>query len=156
MITFRSITNEDFDFLQATLVSSFNADAALSYGPGAEDGPPGYNDGRLVTKLLTDPTLISWLILKDAQPCGFLTFSIGSPNWLHYFCLHADFINQQLGTQAWQAFEAVQTGTWRLETPSSSCRNQHFYEKIGFQKIGQQHYSVDSSSFIYEKKIPSL
>jgi len=50
-----------------------------------------------------------------------------------------DFQNQGIGQQAvklmFRAFPEV--NRWTLGTPSWAIRNQHFYEKLGFEKLGE-------------------
>lgn len=45
---------------------------------------------------------------------------------------------------------------WRLHTPYKNYRNHHFYEKMGYKKIGETVPKVDKVGFYlfeYEKRI---
>lgn len=42
--------------------SFINYDTAFYFGKDATDGPEGYSDGSLATKILTDSTSQTWLI----------------------------------------------------------------------------------------------
>lgn len=49
-----------------------------------------------------------------------------------------DFQDRGIGTQAMQFIEQAHPGArrWRLGTPIWATRNHHFYEKVGYVKMG--------------------
>lgn len=68
------------------------------------------------------------------------------------------FQNLGIGKEAMKLVEnEYGTGrTWRLETPYMSFRNHHFYESMGYSKVGEYtpEYSEDKNFilFLYEKR----
>jgi ribosomal protein S18 acetylase RimI-like enzyme len=42
---------------------------------------------------------------------------------------------------------------WRLITPEGSYRNRHFYEKIGYKKMGEKHQSERLTLIQYQKDL---
>ena len=151
VITFRELLLSDNHFLSEVLVSAFDSDSELAFGDGVKLGPRGYDDGSLAKRIMADNVLIKLVILKDNQECGVLIYSEGDRNEIHYFCLASEYINQAIGSEAWQSFEENISGSWQLETPDFSLRNHHFYQKNGFKKIGEKVYDKESKSFVFEK-----
>ena len=125
MIELIEATIEEQGKITEIMTASFNYDTAFYFGKDATDGPEGYSDGSLATKILTDSTSQTWLISYQGEIAGFLT--IDSQKWeVQYFCLF-------------------------LETPAYSTRNHAFYEKLDFAKVGEKEYPNGSKSFLYEK-----
>ena len=57
-----------------------------------------------------------------------------------------------IGTRAMRFVEGAHRATrWTLDTPSWAVRNQHFYEKLGYAKVGETVYP-DITLFAYEKR----
>ena len=58
---------------------------------------------------------------------------------LNRFFLANDYQNKGLGTQTLNLIEKEfpNARTWSLDTPHLNVRNQHFYEKEGFKKVGE-------------------
>lgn len=141
--------NEDV-VLAEIIRTSFDADAAFHLGAGKQGGPPGYHNGELLQRVKQDPDLCLYL-LQEKIVIGLI---VANPNkkQICYFCLDPRFIGKGYGTRAWQLFEQLlTTDCWILETPAYSLRNQRFYAKNGFKKIGEKWYSKDLS-YIYQKK----
>jgi len=61
--------------------------------------------------------------------------------------------NRGIGTQALQFIEQRYPATkWTLNTPTWAIRNQHFYEKFGYVKVGED-VLPDITLIVYEKHI---
>jgi ribosomal protein S18 acetylase RimI-like enzyme len=144
-------TSEQHDLLlEEILQTSFDADTTFHLGEGMRDGPPGYDDGKLLKRVKADAALSIYL-LQEVTIVGLIVVNYKQRE-LCYFCLKPDSIGKGLGSHAWQLFEKLHpVDYWRLETPAYSHRNQNFYEKNGFKKIGQKRYSEESISYIYQK-----
>lgn len=141
----------DQNQLTSILTKSFNYDTALYFGANVQDGPPGYNDGSLAKKILANPSFTSFFIFDNQNLMGFISYCL-EVRELHYFCLLPEFIGQGYGTNIWQMIEEKHGKEgWRVETPSYSIGNHYFYRKLGFEKIGEQHYSETAVSFVFEK-----
>lgn len=64
--------------------------------------------------------------------------------------------NNGLGTQIMQLIENAfpDARSWTLDTPHLNTRNHHFYEKLGYAKIGEHKISDKLTLFDYEKIMP--
>nr|MCU0480744.1 GNAT family N-acetyltransferase [Anaerolineae bacterium] len=59
-----------------------------------------------------------------------------------------------IGTLAMQFIETMHPATkWSLDTPIYATRNQHFYEKLGYIKVGETIEAGGLVLFSYEKVI---
>ena len=63
--------------------------------------------------------------------------------------------NKGLGSQIMQLVEAEFPSAveWVLDTPHLNIRNHHFYEKLGYKKIGQHQINEKLILFDYKKEI---
>ncbi|GGA86423.1 N-acetyltransferase [Ornithinibacillus halotolerans] len=63
--------------------------------------------------------------------------------------------NKGFGTHIMQLIENEfpNAKTWNLDTPHLNIRNQHFYEKLGYKKVGEHHVSDKLTLFDYIKEI---
>lgn len=150
-----------FNLLEATIqgeaeitrimTASFNYDTAFYFGEGKTDGPPGYDDGSLATKVLQDERIQTWFICQGTEKVGCISLDL--KNWeVKYFCLLPDFINQGIGSQVWREVNSrFGERPWFLETPDYSLRNHAFYKKLGFVKVREKEYPTGERSFLYEK-----
>lgn len=144
-------TIQDVEEITVIMTASFNYDTAFYFGEGKTDGPPGYDDGSLATRVLEDGQIQTWFICQGTEKIGCV--SIHLENWeIKYFCLLPEFINQGIGTQVWKELDQrFGERPWFLETPDYSLRNHAFYEKIGFAKVREKEYPDGGKSFLYEK-----
>ncbi|MGE5652943.1 MAG: GNAT family N-acetyltransferase [Bacillota bacterium] len=64
--------------------------------------------------------------------------------------------NAGTGIQVMQLIEAdfPDARIWTLDTPHLALRNHHFYEKLGYQKVGQTVHSEWLTLFDYRKENP--
>ncbi len=68
-----------------------------------------------------------------------------------------DYQNKHIGTEAITIIEREfpDINKWSLDTPYKSYRNHHFYEKLGYKKIAEEHpeQNKEFTLFIYEKNM---
>ncbi|TWT00115.1 N-acetyltransferase [Planomicrobium sp. CPCC 101079] len=74
---------------------------------------------------------------------------------LNRIFLSNKYQNQGLGSKIMQLIEkefpaAVE---WNLDTPHLNNRNHHFYEKLGYQKVGQLQITEKFFLYDYVKKV---
>jgi ribosomal protein S18 acetylase RimI-like enzyme len=151
-VSFERATVADAEALVAVQVAAFHSDA-LAY-PGVEvGGPPGYDSVEEAVMKMTRDAYYK-IVFDDRIVGGIVVFDRG-----HGHC-HLDVIyvdpgehGRGIGTQAMRFVEGAHGATrWTLDTPSWAVRNQHFYEKLGYVKIGETAYT-DITLFAYEKRV---
>lgn len=153
LITVERAKIEDAAALVKVKVSSFSREATL-YG----SGPPGYDSLEnqmqgikhgYCYKIVSNDRIIGGMGVYDK---GNGHFRIGS------IYIDLDFQNQGIGTLAMKFIgrEFPRVTKWSLETPYLSYMNHHFYEKLGFVKVGATEPESDRNGFylfLYEKMI---
>jgi ribosomal protein S18 acetylase RimI-like enzyme len=151
-IDFEKATPGDAEDLVNVQIAAFHDDARLY--PGVEiGGPPGYDsvEAMLATIARGECHKVS----LDDEIIGAITFVDQGEGHLHLDVLAIDpaHHNMGVGTQAMgfieQAFPAT---VWTLETPTFATRNQHFYEKLGYVRVGER-VSPDITLIQYEKRL---
>ena len=155
MIRFQKARPEDAEALTQVQVRTFDDDARRFTGePG---GPPGYDSVAwqlqvmrrgLYYKILTDDQIIGGFILFDMKHRHFnLGRIFVDPSWQ----------NQGIGTQAIEFMEKAfpYVKRWSLDTPHWAHRNQHFYAKRGYVKVGEDSPGGGGEClYLYEKRMP--
>ncbi|HCM88718.1 MULTISPECIES: GNAT family N-acetyltransferase [Vagococcus] len=150
-VTLKLITNKDQVLITKILTKSFNFDTQLYFGKDQEDGPPGYNDGTLALRILTEKNWEKWFILEKETVIGLIVLD-SKQREVRYFCVFPEFIGQGYGTAVWKKIEnRFGSENWLLETPAYSLSNHFFYEKLGFEKDGKKDYGEGSYSIIFKK-----
>jgi RimJ/RimL family protein N-acetyltransferase len=103
------------------------------------EGPPGYNS--VTWNAETIARMPYFKILFNGQIVGgIIVFDVGQGRYeLGRIYVDPDFQNRGIGQRAVKLmFEALPAAKrWTLGTPSWAIRNQHFYEKMGFVRIGE-------------------
>jgi ribosomal protein S18 acetylase RimI-like enzyme len=142
----RSIA-DDATAVTAVQVAAFHDDARM-YPGRPLDGPPGYDSVEVtLRKIEQDDCYTIWM---DARIVGFLcVFNQGDG---HY---HLDIISvdptlhgKGIGSQAMRFIHAQYPARlWTLDTPAYALRNQHFYGKFGYVKVGE--WNADSVLLLY-------
>jgi GNAT superfamily N-acetyltransferase len=151
-VSFERATPADAESLVAVQVAAFHSDA-LAY-PGVEvGGPPGYDSvDDALAKIARHPY---YKILAEGRVIGgIVVFDRGNDTChLDLIYLDPEHHDQGIGTQAIHFVERSHPATtWTLDTPSYALRNHHFYEKLGYVKVGQTEHP-DITLFAYEKHI---
>lgn len=148
-ITFPRASIADAPALVDIQIRAFHDDTRL-YGVPL-DGPPGYDSvDSLIKKLEQD--LCHKVIYDDKIVGDIIVYDYGEGHFhLDVIAIDPDYHNQGIGTAAMNYIEAVYPAVkWTLDTPLYAIRNQHFYEKFGYQKI--EEFEADGITLIsYEK-----
>lgn len=139
MVAFLPVQDEDFGELVRTSKLSFEND--VEYGAPAPEGPFGYDSitwfrraelyGSRLYKIVDDEKIIGGIVLEPDTRHAKVWY-------LSRLWLAPEWQNRGVGTKA-EAFieNAVPAArVWKLETPAYNERNQHFYEKLGFKRVG--------------------
>jgi len=149
-LSFERAAPADAETLVSLQIAAFHHDARIY--PGVEiGGPPGYDSVESVLQKIRDDEY--YKIVVDGQTVGgIVVFDMGQG---HY---HLDLIyldpachNRGIGTQAIHFVERTYPAAkWTLDTPAYAVRNQHFYEKLGYVKVREDHHD-GITLFAYEK-----
>lgn len=149
MISILRAKVEDAAELLKVKIRSFEEDVDL-YG----SGPPGYDsmdkqinaiENGFYYKIADEERIIGGMCIYDRG---------GGYYWLGSVYIDKDQQNKGIGSKAMSFLEEEfpQAIKWGLETPYLSYRNHHFYEKMGFTKVGET--EPESNGFylyLYEK-----
>ena len=143
----------DAEALVKVQIAAFHDDARLY--PGVElGGPPGYDSVEVMLRKIREDKC--YKIVYDGQIIGGIIVVDQGQGHFHLDVLDVDpaYHNRGIGTQAMQFIERTYPAAqiWTLNTPGYALRNQHFYEKFGYVKVGEAPFE-DFILFDYEKKI---
>lgn len=127
---------------------AFN-DSSKRFGNGEESGPPGYDSIEVNSSIIRNN--ITYKILYANKIVGwFFVSDLGNYNFeLSNLCVDPEYQNIGIGSKALEILEETipYAKKWTLKTVPYSKRNHHFYEKMGYTKIGEE----DGFFFLYEK-----
>nr|WP_302600100.1 GNAT family N-acetyltransferase [uncultured Cellulosilyticum sp.] len=154
MLEFSRATVNDLSEYMRAKVDAFSDDVK-QYG----FGPSGYDDFEKERKNIVNyPT---YKIVLDGVIIGGMTcHDLGEGLfWLGGIYIDKAHQNMGIGAKAITFIESEFPGAkrWRLHTPFKNYRNHHFYEKMGYKKIGETSPMEDKGGFYlfeYEKIIP--
>jgi len=156
LIRFQRARIEDAEALTEVQRRTFDDDSRRFAGQSA-GGPPGYDSvdwtlwamkAGIYYKILAGDQIIGGVILFDMHRRHFdLGRIFVDPDWQ----------SRGIGSQAIRfvekAFRYVKR--WSLNTPAWAVRNHHFYEKLGYVKVGEEvPAGVDIRLYLYEKRVP--
>lgn len=130
-------TPQDAATLVRVQIAAFHDDARLYPGVG-ESGPPGYDSVEVMESKIREHEC--YKLVYDGQIVGGLVLFDQGAGHLHLDLLFVDprFHNRGFGTQAMLFVERTYSATrWTLDTPTYAVRNQHFYEKFGYRRVGE-------------------
>jgi GNAT superfamily N-acetyltransferase len=137
-ITFEKSVPADAEALTRTQSRAFDNDAVIY--PGMDvDGPPGYNS--LEETLKDIEKYIYYTIRADGQIVGgIIVFDRGDGHFhLDRIFIDPDHHNRGIGQQAMRFLhDTFAAKKWTLDTPIYAVRNHHFYEKMGYVKVGKK------------------
>jgi ribosomal protein S18 acetylase RimI-like enzyme len=151
-IEFEQATPGDAEDLVRVQIGAFHDDAR--HYPGVEiGGPPGYDsvEAMLATIARGECHKVS----LDGETIGGLTVTDQGEGHFHLDVLVIDpaHHNRGFGTLAMGFIERAFPATvWTLETPTFATRNQHFYERLGFVRVGEK-VSPGITLIQYEKRV---
>ncbi|MBI1279776.1 MAG: GNAT family N-acetyltransferase [Anaerolineaceae bacterium] len=152
-ITFERATPNDVETLVKLQIRAFHEDARLY--PGVKlGGPPGYASASAMLEKMTQEDY--YKIMVDGQIAGGMgIINLGRGHY-HLDVIYIDpaYHNQGIGTQAIHFIERTYAAAkrWTLNTPGYAIRNQHFYEKFGYIKVGEEPFEY-FTLIDYEKRI---
>lgn len=133
-------TKIDIPALTAVMTRSFDDDSRRFRGE-PEGGPDGYNNGDFFRQWMRPGNCFK-IVLGDILIGAFIVFQDypeqGS-NVLGTIFLDPRYQNLGIGTQTMEYIEKTfPAKRWTLDTPEWQTRNHHFYEKLGYRKIGER------------------
>ena len=154
-IRFEKATPDDAGPLTDVQTRTFDDDTRRFLGEPS-GGPPGYDAvpwqlwamrKGIYYKILDDDRLIGGIILFDMH---------GRHMNLGRIFIDPAYQDRGIGTQAIEFIEDRHrhVNRWSLDTPSWAIRNQHFYGKMGYVKVGEEQMpGEDWPLWLYEKRI---
>ena len=149
-IDFEQATPADAEDLVKVQIAAFHDDARLY--PGVEiGGPPGYDSVEATLALIARGEF--YKVSLNGETIGGLTVIDQGSGHFHLGVLAIDpaHHNKGFGTQAMGFIERTfPANVWTLDTPAYATRNQHFYEKLGFVRVGETVFP-DITLIQYEK-----
>jgi GNAT superfamily N-acetyltransferase len=147
MIVFKEATLEDANELVEVKIEAFKEDVLL-YGAG----PSGYDSIDFQRKLILNN--ICYKILdKHKIIGGFVLFDKGNSHYrIGNIFIDPKYQNKGIGTLTIQFIEKEfnHVKKWSLDTPYLSYRNHHFYEKMGYKKVGETQLEKGSKFRLFE------
>jgi GNAT superfamily N-acetyltransferase len=154
-ITFERATPDDAAALAEASKLAFEHD--IHYGAPAVGGPPGYDSAGWQAAMMQQATAY-YKILADGQIAGgIIVFDLGNERYeLGRLFVAPAFQDRGIGTRAMGFIERAHPAArcWQLGTPTWAVRNQHFYEKCGYVKVGKERDAAGTVVGVrYEKRL---
>lgn len=151
-IAIERATIADADTLVNVQIAAFHHDAQI-YPGVAIGGPPGYDSVPQMRQTIQQDECYK---IVDGQKIigGIVVFDKNNGHFhLDVIFLDPAYHRRGIGTQALQFIEhRYPANLWTLDTPQWAVFNHHFYEKLGYKKVGQ--YEDDDTLLIsYEKRL---
>jgi GNAT superfamily N-acetyltransferase len=155
MITFKRATSADAAELTAVQKRTFDDDSQRYLGTES-GGPPGYDSLKWQLHIMKKS--LYYKILCDGKIIGgMIIFRMGNGHYeLGRIFIDPEYQNQGIGTQTIAFIEQTfpDAHKWTLGTPSWALRNHHFYEKLGYVRVGEEKQGgIEDMGFLYEKVI---
>jgi ribosomal protein S18 acetylase RimI-like enzyme len=151
-ISFEPAIPDDAEILLNIQICAFHSDAETY--PGVEmGGPPGYDSLEAVRNDIAKYHYHK--IVGDGEIVGGIVVWNRGDGYFHLDKLYIapEYHNRGIGSKAMQFIEQnYPANRWTLDTPLYATRNQHFYEKFGYVKVGES----DEDGLIliaYEKRV---
>lgn len=152
-IQFEKATADDAKKLLDVQIRAFHHDEVMYPDePLAVGGPPDYDSLDVMLDDI-EKQLCYKMVLDGVIIGGITIFNRGGGHY-HLHIIHIDplYHNKGIGSQAMRFIEANHPASkWTLDTPWYATRNQHFYEKLGYIKVGETTESDGFILFSYEK-----
>jgi RimJ/RimL family protein N-acetyltransferase len=141
MLRFEKAKPEDAKALTQASGRAFDND--VNYGAPGKGGPPGYKYDMWQIRMMSRGHYYK-IILDEGVALiigGIIVFqnAFGDCELGRIF-IDPEYQNQGIGTQAMAFLEQAfpEARRWTLGTPAWNLRTQHFYEKVGYVKIGTE------------------
>lgn len=155
MITFERATIADAPALTALSTRVFDHDSR-QHGRGETGGPPGYNDAAWQIRLIERAHYYK-ISAAGVLVGGFVVYPLKDEFWeLGRLYIDPAYQNQGIGAQALGFIESAypQAKRWALDTPTWALRNQYFYEKHGYIRVGEMPVEGENITIVlYEKQV---
>ena len=150
MIKFSRAAASDAESLLKAKIKAFAWDVE-KYGMG----PPNYDSLEDLLLAISKAKYYK-ISYNDTIMGGFSLYDMGSLHFeLGSIYIEPDYQGKGIGEQAINYIEHSypEIRKWTLDTPYLSFRNHHFYEKMGYKKIGEEKLEVPQGFvlFRYEK-----
>jgi ribosomal protein S18 acetylase RimI-like enzyme len=99
-----------------------------------------------VYKILVDNKIVGDVIVRKREDGSY---------YLRTIAVIPAYQNSGIGTKIIESIEKDHPGGkyWRLVTPAKSYRNRHFYEKLGYKKVGEHPHSECLTLIEYQKTL---
>ncbi|MDP4086863.1 MAG: GNAT family N-acetyltransferase [Bacillota bacterium] len=155
-VSYQKIYPNDYEILTKIMTDAFNEDTTIHTNL-EEDGPTGYNNGRLMKWLNENEGFESYKIVYDDKTVWAFTVDSKQNNEysLEMLFINPDYREYHLGTIVWKDIEQkyIDAKKWTVETPDYSKRNHHFYiKKCGFSFYREKMYENGSKSYVLVKE----
>jgi GNAT superfamily N-acetyltransferase len=152
MIKFEKALESDAIELTGVAIRAFGDDKVKygSYPPGIDTVKQHITFMKIADyfKIIKDNIIIGGMIVFHDRAGNYTLGSI---------FLEPAAQNHGIGKQAIDFLERFfpSAKKWSLDTPYLNFRNHHFYEKMGYKKVGEMlpHKNNDFCLFLYEKKM---
>lgn len=152
MIQVEKALPRDAEALADISLRAFHHD--VNYGADGEGGPPGYDSPEWQKKMMRIAAAYCKILLDGRIVGGFLLFHQG-PSHIELGRIFIDpgVQNQGIGAEACTTMHKLfpEAKHWTLGTPQWNKRNHHFYEKMGYKKVGETPEGDGPAEFLYEK-----
>lgn len=149
-ITFRKATINDIDKIIVVQNRSFYDDY-IKYGEC-----PSYNESQEKINTYINKNIVYIIEYNDEIIGDIIIRRISDEKfYLRVICVIPEFHNYGIGQKAINFIEKdnPRVRIWELITPFKSYRNHHFYEKMGYLKVGEYRHSEILTMFEYKKEI---
>ncbi len=155
-IRFEKARLQDAAVLTGVQQRTFDDDSRRFAGRPSGGGPPGYDS--VDWTLWAIKTGIYYEIVAGEQIVGgVILFDMHKRHvYLGRIFVDPDWQDQGIGSQAIRFVEETfrYVNRWSLDTPEWATRNHHFYEKLGYVKVGEEVLDgTDMRLYLYEKRI---
>jgi GNAT superfamily N-acetyltransferase len=151
-VVFKRAEPHDTEALVRVAIAAFHHDSIL-YPEIEIGGPPGYESAAVMRQKIAEDECHK-IVEGERIIGGIVVFVKGNGHYhLDLLFISPDYHNHGIGTQAMRFIEDTYPATrWTLDTPTWASRNIHFYEKLGYVKVGE--FEDDDTTLIaYEKRI---
>ncbi|MHA1727606.1 MAG: GNAT family N-acetyltransferase [Promethearchaeota archaeon] len=144
---------EDMKTLTHISTITFDEDSR-KHNQSEKGGPPGYDSIQWQNDIITKG--IYYKIIHEEKIIGGVILFKKGRDHIEFGRIYIlpDFQNKGFGTKVFSLLENrfSEIKKWTLNTPTWAIRNQHFYEKLGYIKIGEQTMDDGFSLILYGKK----